>query len=94
MTGKEQSAAISDADSSTFGLPEESADTETVPILGEFHINTPSLDLKGSVVVDTTKREQMEGRGLYRLVLTILFLLLGLLMEARRNGVSASLGMP
>lgn len=94
MTSENQSAAISDADSSTFGLPEESADTETVPVLSEIHINTPSFDLKGSLVVDTTKREQMEGRGLYRLVLTILVLLLGLLMEARRNGVSASLPMP
>lgn len=94
MTSEKQSAAISDADSSTFGLPEESADTETVPVLGEIHINTPSLRLNASAVVDTTKRDGREGRGLYRLVLTILLLLLGLLMEARRNGVSASLGMP
>ena len=94
MTSEKQSADISDAVSSTFGLPEESADTGTVPVLGEIHINTPSLRLDASAVVKTTAGEGRAGRALYRLVLAILFLLLGLLMEARRNGVPASLGMP
>lgn len=91
MTNEKQSAASSVADSSTFGHPEESSDTETVPVLREIRINTPSLALDASVVVDTTTGEKMEGRGLYRLALAILLLVLGLLMDARRLVDAATL---
>jgi len=85
------SSASSVADSSTFGHPEESADTDDAPVLGEIHISTPSLRLNASRVVDTTKEEQMEGRGLYRLLFAILLLVLGLLLDARRLVDAAAL---
>ena len=86
-----QSSASPEADSSTFGHPEESEDTGSVPVLCETHRNTPSLDKLVSVVVDTTKREQMEGRALYRLAFAILLLIIGLLLDARRLVDAASL---
>lgn len=85
-----QSSASPDADSSTFGHPEESEDPESDTVLRQIRINTPSLDLEASVVVDTTTREKMEGRGLYRLAIGILLLALGLLLDARRFGDAAA----
>ena len=78
------------ADSSTFGHPEESSDTEFEPVLCKNHKEAPSLDSLVSVVVDTTKRERMEGRALYRLAFAILLLVLGLLLDARRLVEAAS----
>jgi len=85
----EQSSASSVADSSTFGHPEESEDTDTVSVLCENQINAPSTLEVVSVVVDTTMMERMEERGLYRLAFAILLLVLGLLLDARRLVESA-----
>ena len=87
----EQSSASPDADSSTFGHSEESEDTESDTVLRQIRINTPSLRLDASAVVDTTTGERVEGRGLYRLVIGILLLALGLLLDARRFGDAAAL---
>jgi len=93
MTRDTQSPASPVADSSTFGHPEESADTETVPVLCESRRNTPVLDELLSVVVDTTTEDGRAGRPLYRLVLVILLLASGLLLDARRLGDAAALLM-
>lgn len=89
-----ESPASPVADSSTFGHPEESEDTDDVPVLCESRINTPSLDEVVSVVVGTTKMERVEGRALYRLAIAILLLVLGLLLDARRMVDAAALLMP
>lgn len=91
MTTADKSSASSVADSSTFGHPEESEDTGSDTVLRQIRINTPSLDFDATVVVGTTTREKVEGRGLYRLVLGILLLALGLLLDARRIGDAAAL---
>lgn len=91
MTSAEQSSASPVADSSTFGHPEEFEDTDPDPILRQIRINTPSLALDASVVVDTTTEERTQGRALYRLVFAILLLILGLLLDARRLVDAASL---
>lgn len=91
MTRDSRSAVSSEADSSTFGHPEESADTESVTVLREIHINTPSLRLDASAVVDTTAEDGRAGRALYRLLLAVLLLASGLLMDARRIGDAAAL---
>jgi len=90
MTTADQSKALSEADSSTFGHPEGSSDTEPVPILGETDRNSPSLDLMLSVVESSMREDGREGRVLYRLLLTILLLVVGILLDARRIGDAAS----
>lgn len=94
MTRDFQSEASSVADSSTFGHPEESSDTESVPVLCEIHRNAPSLDKLVSVVVDTTTEDGRQGRPLYRLLLVVLLLASGLLLDARRLEIAASLLLP
>lgn len=94
MTRDIQSAASPDADSSTFGHPEESSDAESGPVLGEIRINTPSLRLNAQAVVDTTAGDGRQGRPLYRLLLVVLLLASGILSDARRLEVAASLLSP
>jgi len=87
----EQSSASPEAVSSTFGHPEESEDIGTVPVLREIRINTPSLRLDASAVVDTTAGDEVKGRALYRLAFAILLLAIGLLLDARRLVDAASI---
>ena len=91
MTTADESPAITDADSSTFGHPEESGDTNPVPVLCENDRNTPSLDATLSVNLRGGEPLKMEGRGLYRLVFGILMIILALLLDSRRVGEAASL---
>ena len=86
-----ESSASPDADSSTFGHPEESEDPDVDTVLCQNHRNTPSLDEVVSVVLAKGDGKQMEGRGLYRLAFAILLLVLGLLLDARRIVDAASL---
>lgn len=86
-----ESSASPDADSSTFGHPEESEDPVLDTVLRQIRINTPSLDLDASVVLAKSDEKQMEGRGLYRLAFAILLLVIGLLLDARRIVDAASL---
>ena len=94
MTKDSQSAASSVAEFSTFGHPEESSGTEPVPLLCENHEKAPFVEKMLSVVVDTTEDKTTRSSPLYRLVLVILLLASGLLMDARRLEVAASLLLP
>jgi len=89
-----ESKASPDADFSTFGHPGGVSDTEAGPVLGEIHINTPSLRLDASAVLDSTARDGRAGRVLYRLLLGILLLALAVLTDARRIGDAAALMLP
>ena len=92
MTNK--SSASSDADSSTFGHPEESEDPEFVTRLCENHEKGVLRLLESSVVVDTTEDKETRSRPLLRLAFGILLLAIGLLLDARRIVDAASLIMP
>ena len=91
MTRSDMSPAAPAADSSTFGHPEESEDTESVPVLCENDENRVSRQFVASVVVDTTTEMEEAGRALYRLVFGILMVILALLLDARRVGDAAAL---
>ena len=86
-----ESSAFPDADSSTFGHPEESEDPDVDTRLCENHRNTPSLDGVLSMVLAKSEGKQREGRGLYRLAIGILLLVIGLLLDARRFVDAAAL---
>lgn len=86
-----ESSASSDADSSTFGHPEESEDSVSVPVLCENHGNAPLFEKMVSVVVDTTEDKEERSRPPYRLVFGILLLIIGLLLDARRIVDAATL---
>ena len=90
MTIADESEASPDAVSSTFGLPGGASDTDDGPDLCENDRNAPSLDANLSLTLRGGKPLKMEGRGVYRLVIGIVAVLLALLTEARREGVSAS----
>ncbi len=86
-----QSSASSDADSSTFGHPEESEDPEFVPRLCENDEKGVLRRFSASVVVDTTEDEGRPYNPLLRLAFGILLLVIGLLLDARRIVDAASL---
>ena len=94
MTREYRSAASPVADSSTFGHPEESLDTVSVPVLCENHEKALLVEKLASVVVDTTEDKTTRSSPLYRLVLVVLLLASGLLMDARRLEFAASLLLP
>ena len=94
MTNAEQSEVSPDADSSTFGLPGGASDTKSSAVLCETRRNMPILDANPSDHPEGGKPPEMEGRGVYRLVLAILVLTLALLTESRRLVESASLLLP
>jgi hypothetical protein len=91
MTRDTQSAASPDADSSSLRASGGVTDPDDGPVLSEIHINTPSLRLDASAVVDTTAMNERAGRYLQRLVFAILLLASGLLLDARRVGDAAAL---
>ena len=86
-----QSSASPDADSSTFGHPEESEDTEFGTRLCENDENGALVERMLSVVVDTTEDKGTPSRPLLRLAIGILLLVIGLLLDARRIVDAASL---
>ena len=86
-----ESSASPDADSSTFGHPEESEGPDFDTRLCENHRNPSSLDGVLSMVLAKSEGKQREGRGLYRLAIGILLLVIGLLLDARRIVDAASL---
>lgn len=90
MTTANESEASPDAASSSFGLPGGASDTDDGPVLCENDRNTPSLDANLSLTLRGGKPLRMEGRGVYRLVIGIVAVLLAILTEARRGGLSAS----
>ena len=94
MTTADESEASPDAVSTTFGLPGGASDTESDLVLCENHINTPSLDANLNLTLRGGKPLKIEGRGVYRIVIGILAVLLALLTEARRNGVDGVFGLP
>ena len=79
-----ESSASSDADSSTFGHPEESEDPEFVTGLCENDESHALVERVLSVVVDTTEDKGTRSRPLLRLAIGILLLVIGLLLDARR----------
>ena len=89
-----KSSASSDADSSTFGHPEESEDIVSVPVLCENHEKDLLVEKLVSVVVDTTEDKETRSRPLLRLAIGILLLVIGLLLDARRIVDAASLILP
>ena len=89
MTNK--SSASSDADSSTFGHPEESEDPEFVTRLCENDESAALVEKLVSVVVNTTEDKGTRSRPLLRLAIGILLLVIGLLLDARRIVEAASL---
>ena len=91
MTIANESEASPDADSSTFGLPGGVSDTETEHDLCKTHRNTPSRPSKGSVGVGTPEDGQGQGRGVYRLGIVLLVLVVGILTDSRRLVDAASL---
>ena len=89
-----ESSASSDADSSTFGHPEESEDIVFDTRLCENHESGALVEKMLSVVVDTTEDKETRSRPLLRLAFGILLLAIGLLLDARRIVDAASLIMP
>ena len=94
MTTADESEASPDAVSSTFGLPGGVSDTGDGPVLCKNDRNTPSLDANLSVVLRGGKPLKMEGRGVYRLIIGIVAVLLALLTESRRSGFGGAFGLP
>ena len=86
-----QSSASPDADSSTFGHPEEFEEPEFDTRLCENDENGALVEKLLSVVVDTTEDKGTRSRPLLRLAIGILLLVIGLLLDARRIVEAASL---
>jgi hypothetical protein len=90
MTSAEQSEASPDADSSTFGLPGGVSDTGPDIVLCKTHRNSPSCPSSTEPLPEGGKPPKMEGRGVYRLLLVVLVLVVGILTDSRRLVEAAS----
>ena len=91
MTRSNESEASPDAGSSAFGLPGGASGTDSDVVLCESHRNGPSCPSNGSVGVKDPRDTGRPRRGVQRLGIVIVMLVLGLLLDSRRLVEAASL---